>query len=136
MTLLDTSAAIDLLTRSSPWHAWATDVAAQADASGGGLLINHIVLAELQAGPQPVQVLAAISDAGLIVAPLTDAVAIRAGAAQRLYRQRGGPRSAIITDFLIGAHASVLGVPLITRDRQRFASYFPEVELVAPEEPE
>ncbi len=65
--------------------------------------------------------------------PLTNEVAIRAGQAHRLYRDRGGTRDAILADFLIGAHAAVRRAPLITRDRQRFASYFPELTIIAPE---
>ena len=35
-------------------------------------------------------------------------------------------------DFFIGAHAAVLGVPLLTRDVRRFRRYFPGVLLVTP----
>ncbi len=133
MTFVDTSAAIDLLIVDSPWHRWARAAVDRA-AADGALTINHIVLAELLAGPDTELVRRRLAESPLRLDPLDDAVAARAGAAQRLYRSRGGPRTAMIADFLIGAHAAVRGVALITRDRQRFASYFPELILVAPED--
>ncbi|WP_442940374.1 type II toxin-antitoxin system VapC family toxin [Nostoc sp.] len=36
-------------------------------------------------------------------------------------------------DFYIGAHASTANLPLITRDVNRYRTYFPNVRLVSPE---
>jgi restriction system protein len=33
-----------------------------------------------------------------------------------------------------GAHAAVLGIPLLTRDISRYGAYFPTVDLIAPRE--
>jgi hypothetical protein len=78
------------------------------DAAGNRrLIINHVMLDELLAGPDQ----------------LDAEIGARAGAAQRLYRQRSGPGSAIMLDFPIGAHASTTKVPLSTRGLQQAASY-------------
>ena len=37
-----------------------------------------------------------------------------------------------LPDFFIGAHAAILGAPLLTRDPRRYRSYFPTLELIAP----
>jgi predicted nucleic acid-binding protein len=36
-------------------------------------------------------------------------------------------------DAKIGAHAAVLDIPLLTRDTARYESYFPNLQLIAPE---
>ena len=63
---------------------------------------------------------------------LPKAALFLAGKAHQTYRRRGGGRPGVLADFLIGGHAAVLGVPLLTRDAQRFRSYFPSVRLVLP----
>jgi predicted nucleic acid-binding protein len=55
-----------------------------------------------------------------------------AGKAFHRYRAAGGSRSAILPDFFIGAHAAVTGLPLLTRDKRRYRSYFPTLNLISP----
>ena len=38
----------------------------------------------------------------------------------------------MLADFLIGAHALVERVPLLSRDRRRYRQAFPGLELIAP----
>ncbi len=38
-----------------------------------------------------------------------------------------------LPDFLIGAHAAVSDLKLLTRDPARVRSYYPRVRLIAPE---
>jgi len=45
---------------------------------------------------------------------------------------RGGRRKGVLADFLIGAHAAVRRIPLLTRDVARYRSYFPTVLVVGP----
>ena len=49
-----------------------------------------------------------------------------------LYRRRGGKKNNILADFFIGAHAAVLGCPLLARGAQRYQTYFPGVALITP----
>jgi len=39
----------------------------------------------------------------------------------------------VLPDFFIGAHAAVSGYALVSRDKGRFSTYFPSVELIIPE---
>ena len=48
------------------------------------------------------------------------------------YRKRKGIKQSVLPDFFIGAHAAVQGLKLLTRDKGRYATYFPTVHLVGP----
>jgi len=37
-----------------------------------------------------------------------------------------------LPDFFIGAHASIAGLKLLTRDAKRYRRYFPKLQLIAP----
>ena len=56
-----------------------------------------------------------------------------AGRAFLEYRRRGGPRTAPLPDFYIGAHAAVARYRLLTRDARRYRAYFSRLELIAPD---
>jgi predicted nucleic acid-binding protein len=56
-----------------------------------------------------------------------------AGKAFARYRAAGGTRAGVLPDFFIGAHAEIEGLPLLTRDADRYRHYFPTVTLIAPE---
>jgi predicted nucleic acid-binding protein len=97
------------------------------------LNVNIVILAEVSPGfDNPAIMTAQIEGLGITIASISTAEAYRAGIAFRNYRRNGGPRTTILPDFLIGAQASVRGWPILTRDPARFASYFPEVELIDP----
>lgn len=64
--------------------------------------------------------------------PLPYAAAFLAGRAHLAYRRRGGVRTSPLPDFYIGAHAAVSGFRILTRDANRYRTYFPTVDLIAP----
>ncbi len=133
MVLIDSCVLIDVLDGDPVWERWSA--ARLAEAGRTGCVIDPVVLAELHGRVR----LAGAIDAALRVyrievLSLEGSVSERAGAAFRLHRKRRGVFPAILADFLIGAHAVVLGAQLLTRDRARFASYFPELNIIAPED--
>jgi predicted nucleic acid-binding protein len=124
---------MDALDPQAANHAWATDQLGCAFEQQP--FVNHIIAAELSARAVSVDQLAEMLDVlGLPVDPLDNNVAFRAGQAFVQWIENGGRRGAILPDFLIGAHAAVRGAQVLTRDPRRFRTYFPEVELITPEQ--
>jgi predicted nucleic acid-binding protein len=138
MILIDTNVVIDARDSAQPDHAWAVQLIEET-ASGEGGGINVVTLAELCAGsPKPEEVEPELRKLGLAVFDLPAAAAAPGGKAYRSYllaRRKsggGGAPKTPLPDFLIGAHADVMGWKLATRDHERIAKYFPKVDLVTP----
>ena len=131
MIFLDSNIVIDLADRVGFWSSWSRVVLRRYREQP---VINPIVLAEFAPRFAALEtVMGFLESLGIAVLPLDARAAFRAGQAHVAYRRSGGERHAVLADFLIAGHASVLGASLVTRDRQRFASYFPELKLIAPE---
>ena len=64
--------------------------------------------------------------------PLTCEAALAAGIAWKTYRAAGGPRTRVVADFLIGAHALLQAERLLTRDRGFYRSCFKHLEILDP----
>jgi predicted nucleic acid-binding protein len=47
-------------------------------------------------------------------------------------KENNGKKSSVLPDFFIGAHASILNIPLLTRDVARYKTYFPKLQLLHP----
>ncbi|MGH6673717.1 MAG: type II toxin-antitoxin system VapC family toxin [Xanthobacteraceae bacterium] len=76
---------------------------------------------------------AAIAVLGVVLQRIPRQALLIAGHTFVRYRRLGGPRLNVLADFFIGAHAQVLGRPILTRDARRYRTYFPAVELISPD---
>ncbi len=96
-------------------------------------MINAVVYAELSVRFAAIEALDTVLDeAGVVWADLSRPALFLAGKAFQRYRAAGGSRTGVLPDFFIGAHAAVSGLDLLTRDAQRYRTYFPTVGLVTP----
>lgn len=132
MTLVDTNVLLDLVTNDRQWADWSIR---QLDAASlrGELVINDVIYAELSVRFAAIETLEdALDEARVSVAAIPRAALFLAGKAFQRYRAADGTRTGVLPDFFIGAYASVLGLVLLTRDAQRYRSYFPAIDLVTP----
>ena len=99
----------------------------------GRTAINSLIYSELsyEAG-EIEEVERILVTLGLIYQEMPREALFLASKAYQTYRLRGGIKTAPLADFFIGAHAAVLGIPILTRDVSRYQTYFPNVELIAP----
>ncbi len=132
MTLVDTNVLLDIFTDDPEWADWSIG-RLDAAAVKGRLVINDVVYAELSARFATIEALeTALDEARIAVAAMPRAALFLAGKAFLRYRSAGGARTGELPDFFIGAHAAVLGLTLLSRDAQRYRTYFPTIDLVAP----
>ena len=98
------------------------------------MVINQVVYAEVSLRFSTVEELdTVLSEDRFVRSSVPWAAAFLAARSHRRYREHGGTRTSTLPDFFIGAHAAVLGLRLLTRDARRYRTYFPTVEVVAPE---
>lgn len=132
ITAVDTNVLLDVLGADAEFGE-ASASALRACAREGRLVACEIVWAEL-GSVFPAGDDAEIALAGLQVdfSPLDRAGALAAGDAWRTYRRRGGSRTRLVADFLVGAHAAGQADRLLTRDRGFYRTYFEGLEVVDP----
>lgn len=132
-TLVDSNVLIDVLSRDSTWLDWSAGAVRRAGASGP-LVINEAVYAEVSARYTRIEDLERDLPADYFQREhLPWPAAFLAGKAFVDYKRRGGRKRSPLPDFFIGAHAAIAGLRLLTRDPSRYRTYFPTVELIAPE---
>lgn len=132
--MFDSNVLLDIVTADARWMEWSVEQFRRL-AKNAPVLINPIIYAEIapafdsQAAldhwlrPQHFRRL-----------PLPYEAGFRASRAFLDYRLRGGGKSSPLPDFYIGAHAETAGFTLVTRDRSRYQTYFPDLKILAPQE--
>ena len=132
-TLVDSNVLLDVIAEHEEWFEWSYR-ALQRARQEGGVAMNPIVYAEISVGySAQAECDEAFPESSIARLELPWAAAFAAGKAYLEYRRGGGTRLSPLPDFYIGAHAAVSGLRLLTRDATRYRTYFPEVQLVAPE---
>jgi predicted nucleic acid-binding protein len=131
--LVDTNVLVDLLTDDPVWAEWSTDAFCSC-MDHARLVVDTTVYAELAVRYDTVEALEQMIDAaGLEREHVPWSAAYLAGKAFEAYRRSGGTRRSPLPDFYIGAHAAVAGMRLLTRDANRYRTYYPTVDLISPD---
>lgn len=132
--LVDTCVIVDLANPQGDWFEWSASTLERLDQSHK-LAINPIIYAECSVGYQSIEEVEDLF-AGLMMEmlPLSREALFLAGKAFLQYRRNNkGQKANVLPDFFIGAHAAVEQYTLVTRDLNRFTTYFPSLELVVPQ---
>jgi len=96
----------------------------------GPLLVCDVVYAELVLQFENRDALdAALHSVGATVSPIDTDIAYNAGLRWGQYRRAGGPRTRILADSLIGAHAIATAETFLSRDHGFYSTYFPELQV-------
>jgi predicted nucleic acid-binding protein len=133
MIIVDTNILIDVIEDDPFWADW-SDYQLTLLGQVHELAINPVIYAELSASFKSTESLhREIAGLELEFHNFPHLALFKAGMAFGEYRRRGGPRKTLLPDFFIGAHAAAMSCPILTRDPDRFRSYFPSVELITPE---
>jgi len=132
MLLVDTNVLVDVLQNDPQWADWSISQM-RAQASLHALVINPIIYAEVSLSFSTLEALEdVVRTLALELLEIPRPALFLAAKAYAQYRRRGGSKRQVLPDFFIGAHAAVEGWPLLTRDANRFKTYFPTLEVLAP----
>ncbi len=128
--LVDSNVILDILTKDRRWAPWSTRA---IESWKGILVIDPIIYAEVSIGFEKIEDMdKAVSRELFRRDPLPWEAAFLAGKCFLKYRKSGGKKTSPLPDFLIGAHAAVARMALITRDTSRYRTYFPGIQIVSP----
>ncbi|MBE9200207.1 MULTISPECIES: type II toxin-antitoxin system VapC family toxin [unclassified Nodularia (in: cyanobacteria)] len=131
--LVDSNIILDIVTEDANWFDWSSEKLIEY-AENTQLNINPIIYAEISMGFQKIEELEAILPLNFFHRlDLPWEAAFLAGKCFMQYRQKGGTKRSPLPDFYIGAHAAIADMMLLTRDVNRYRTYFPTLELIAPE---
>jgi predicted nucleic acid-binding protein len=132
MVLVDSNVILDVAMADPRWAPWSAEQLARW-LDQGPVVINAIVYGEIAFATDRIEVVDELLPAHLYdYRPLPREAAFLAARAHADYRSRGGSRHSILPDFLIGAHALVERLPLLTRDERRYRQAFPGLRLISP----
>jgi len=133
MVLVDSNVILDVATEDPHWSLWSRQHLKEA-LNAGPVVINVIVYGEIAFACERIEEVDEILPAHLYhYRTIPREAAFLAARAHAAYRQRAGQRQMILPDFLIGAHALVERIPLLTRDARRYREAFPGLELITPQ---
>lgn len=132
ITAVDTNVLLDIFSADARFGPLSR-TALERCSDDGSLVVSDVVWAETAAAfGEQAHASAALTTLGVGFRPLTVDSAAAAGGAWRAYREGGGPRTRVVADFLVGAHAQVHADRLLTRDRGFFRRYFAGLIVLDP----
>lgn len=132
ITAVDSSVLLDVFGGDPEFGPASLDALGRA-LQDGGLCACDVVWGEVTAFfKSPKRAAQALEQGSVPLSVIVAPTAQAAGAAWRAYREAGGPRTRMLGDFLVGAHALFQAERLLTRDRGFYRAYFQDLEILDP----
>jgi len=130
--LVDSNVILDVATEDPKWYDWSAGQLEKL-AESHTLVINPIIYSEVSIGFDRIEDLdQALPPDFFRRDPLPWAAGFLAGKCFVKYRRSGGKQPLPLPDFYIGAHAAIQGIALLTRDTNRYKTWFPKLTLISP----
>lgn len=130
--LVDSCVILDILTKDPDWFLWSSKTL-EYYADNNVMVINPIIYYEVFFAFDTIEQLdAALPETYFRRAQIPWAAALLASKRFGEYRSSGRSKNAPLPDFIIGAHAAITNMPLITRLADLYKEFFPEVQLITP----
>ncbi len=130
MILVDSNVILDVFTNDPLWATASVD-ALYGYSQHTQLAINPIIYGEISANFSDIEELdQAVKPFKKL--PLPYEACFIAEKIFLSYRKNNGNKIRPLPDFIIGAHALFLKVPLLTRDKGHYKTYYPKLELRHP----
>lgn len=130
--LVDSNILLDVFTVDPNWYEWSSKALAES-AEHSLLYINPIIYSEISVGFERIEDIENALPSDYIQRDnIPYEAAFLAGKCFLKYRKAGGTKHSPLPDFYIGAHATVKNWSILTRDKGRYPSYFPNLHVIAP----
>jgi predicted nucleic acid-binding protein len=132
IVLVDSNVILDVFTENPEWYGWSAEALSEC-ADKAVLAVNPIIYAEVSLRFTTIEELEDSLPAEFFRRlSLPWEAAFLAAKCFAKYKKVGGKKTSPLPDFYIGAHAAVSDMTLLTRDRRRFRTYFPKLNIIAP----
>ena len=131
--MVDSYVLLDIFNDDDHWYAWSSNILFEMSKEYN-LVINTIIFTEIAFNFDTCEQLEeTLKQLGIHTLDIPRVAAFNVSQLFKKYRKNKGNKKTPMPDFYIGAHASFLDVPLITRDIARFKTYQPDIKLISPE---
>ncbi len=130
--MVDSNVILDVVTEDLRWFEWSSKTLANY-VETHTLVINPVIYAEVSIRFERIEELEAVLPPTYFRRDqIPWEAAFLAAKCFREYRRKRGEKRSPLPDFFIGAHATIAGMILLTRDISRYRTYFPGLELIIP----